>query len=1074
MAYFDLGDEEGGRLLVIIHHLAVDGVSWRILLEDLQRGYEQVSRGEVISLGAKSTSWREWGEQLQRYVAEGKLAHEEEYWLRAIAGETKGENRRGLVGESEQVVVRLAADETRELLQEVPRLYATQITEVLLWALVEALGEQRLVVEVEGHGREELDGAAAVDLTRTVGWFTSLYPLALEITAGANCAAGLKQVQAQVRAVPQRGMGYGLLKYLSPNEQLRRRLREGARARMSFNYLGQVDTVVRTGSMFRGASEAIGNGRSELNERHHELEVNGSVRGGELVVSWTYSGVKHERAEIEAIGGRYMQALRRLVAECRAERAERGYSVADFPLARLDQGTLTRVVGESRDVEDIYPLTPLQQGMLFHSVYEPESGVGYEQVSCRLEGELNVAAFARAWAAVVQRHTILRTAFIWEGINEPLQVVRRSAVLPIQQEDWRGVSSQEQEQRLEEYLKAERERGIDPAQAPLMRLSLLRLGDARYQLVWSHHHLLLDGWCVSLIFKEVLSYYDAFRHGEQLELAPARPYREYIAWLQRQDQQVAEQYWREQLRGFTETTQLGLESGRSNGEPAAEGARLSEADTAAWEQLAREQQLTLSAVVQGAWALLLSRYSGKPDVVYGVTVSGRPPELAGVETMLGLFINVLPVRVQVAGHQTVLQWLQEITEAQFRRQQYEYVSGLQVQEWSEVGMGQPLFESLCLYENYPLERSGGELERTGLRLEGLRSGIRTKYGLTLAARKGRVLELSLQYQSGRYQAETMRQMLAQLQQMLEAMVARPEQQVSELEWLTAGERRQLLEDWNGMRREYEGDANVVELFEDQVELQPDAVALEFAGEQLSYAELSKRANQLGHYLRSLGVRAEVRVGICVERSVDTVVGVLGTLKAGGAYVLLEPEQLQHFAAETGIAVVLTQEKYRSLLNNVRVVSLDTDWERISEQSSTNVPTEIDSENLACICYTQDSSGEPAALMITHHGLSNYLQSSDGSLARLTETLGAEALAQSLNEKYVLRGAQELVPVGVSGELCLGGAGMARGYLGRADLTADLFVPHPYSTTPGARLFRTRDVVRYLPDGTLEYPRQLDQ
>ena len=344
VAYFDLGGDEGARLLVIIHHLAVDGVSWRILLEDLQRGYEQVSRGEAISLGAKSTSWREWGEQLQRYVAEGKLAGEEEYWLSVSSESPAIERRRGLVGESEQVIVRLGAEETRELLQEVPRLYGTQITEVLLWALVEALGEQRLVVEVEGHGREELEEAAAVDLTRTIGWFTTLYPLALEVEGATSCAAGLKRVQEQVRAVPQRGMGYGLLKYLANDGELRWRLRERARARVLFNYLGQVDNVVGSGSMFQGASEEIGTQRSELGERSYELEVNGTVRGGELLLSWSYSGVEHERAEIEAIGERYMQALRQLLAECRAEREQHGYSTSDFPLAHLNQEDLDAVL----------------------------------------------------------------------------------------------------------------------------------------------------------------------------------------------------------------------------------------------------------------------------------------------------------------------------------------------------------------------------------------------------------------------------------------------------------------------------------------------------------------------------------------------------------------------------------------------------------------------------------------------------------------------------------------------------------------------------------------------------------
>ena len=667
--------------------------------------------------------------------------------------------------------------------------------------------------------------------------------------------------------------------------------------------------------------------------------------------------------------------------------------------------------------------------------------------------------------------------------------------------------------------------------------------------------------------------------------------------MQTQDQQAAEQYWREQLRGFKETTQLGLErSGRSNGEPAVEWTRLSEADTQAWEQLASEHQLTLSAVVQGAWALLLSRYSGATDVVYGVEVAGRPPELAGVETMLGSFINVLPVRVQVAFQQTVLQWLQELTAAQFRRQQYEYVSGLQVQEWSEVGIEQPLFESLCLFES---EQNVSDLAGAGLRLEGLRPELRTKSGLTLAARKGHVLELSLQYQSKRYQAETMRQMLAQLQQLLEAMVARPQQRVRELEWLTTGERRQLLDDWNATRREYEGDANVVELFEVQVQLQPDAVAVEFTGEQLTYAELNERANQLGYYLRGLGVGPEVRVGICIERSVEMVVGVLGILKAGGAYVPLEPsypeERLKYMAADAGVAVLLTERHFidRFTDSDARIICLADEWSNIQDSTvGAALCGRPSLDTLAYVIYTSGSTGLPKGVQISHAGLRNlvgwhlekYAVNNSDRLTQvasfgfdaavweiwpslcggatlhicpehvrldpqgLQQWLNRESITQSFlptplaekllalrwntktslrvmltggdrlqrwaepnqvfdlvnhygptestvvtscatvppypaegggvgpsigkpinnTEVYVLGSAQELVPVGVKGELYVGGGGLARGYLGRAELTAERFVPHPYSIEAGARLYRTGDVVRYLPDGNLEY------
>ena len=863
------------------------------------------------------------------------------------------------------------------------------------------------------------------------------------------------------------------------------------------------------------------------------------------------------------------------------------------------------------NIEDIYRLTPLQQGMLFHSLYEPEAEVGYEQTSCRLEGELDVAAFARAWSTVVQRHTILRTAFVWEGVKEPLQVVRREVTLPLHQEDWRDVSEQDQQTRLREYLKAERERGIDLRKAPLMRLSLLRLGEESYQLVWSRHHLLLDGWSRPLLMKEVLSYYEAFRKGEQLELAPARPYREYIGWLQKQDQQAAEQYWRQQLQGLQQATELVRSVGRECVVAADEeryGAvtrHLNAESSARLQSLCREQKLTMNTVLQGAWAVLLSRYMGCGEIVYGAVVAGRPAELTGVEQMVGLFINTLPVRVQVTAKARVGSWLQQLQAAQVEMRQYEYSSLAQIQGWSGVNHGGRLFDSIFVFENFPtsdyLSAATGHVKITAAEILAERSG----YPVTLIAERRDRLTLQLRYDRCAFDERTIEGLLDHFENVLAEIVANPEQRVGELSLLSDRERQQLVVDWNDTAVEYE-QAYLPELITAQAEQSADAVAVVCGDEQFTYAELNERANQLGQYLRNLGVGPEVCVGLCVERSLEMMVGVLGILKAGGAYVPLEPtypqERLQFMVADAGVALVLTQEKFRSQLAGcvVTVVSLDQQWPEIEVYSRENFASGVEGENLVYVIYTSGSTGQPKGAMNRHAGLSNRLQwmqqaygltSADHVMQKtpytfdvsvwellwplqtgarlvlvapeghrdrdyllreierqeitllhfvpsmlkvfvagaavgercrsvrcivssgeaLSAELQQEAMAQlsarlenlygpteaaidvtvwsceeradgkvpigkpiSNTELYVLDGAQELVPVGVKGELYLGGANLARGYLGRAGLTAEKFVPHPYASAAGARLYRTGDVVRYLADGNVEYLGRADE
>ncbi|BAY48984.1 peptide synthetase [Scytonema sp. HK-05] len=862
-----------------------------------------------------------------------------------------------------------------------------------------------------------------------------------------------------------------------------------------------------------------------------------------------------------------------------------------------------------KNIEDAYPLSPMQQGMLFHSLCEPTSGVYVQQISFELHGKLNIAAFAQAWERVVTRHPVLRTAFVWENLEKPLQVVGRQVTLPWENQDWQGVPTDEQQQRLEALLQKDRQRGFELTRAPLMRLLLIQLQEISYYFIWSHHHLLFDGWSLSIIFKEVIAYYQAFCQDENLVLAQPRPYRDYIAWLQQQDLSCAEVFWRKQLSDVQTPTLLLMRQVSQKLTDQEESydkqqIRLSHATTAALQSFAQQHQLTLNTLVQGAWALLLNCYSSEEDVIFGATVSGRPPSLVKADSMVGLFINTLPVRVQVPAEQFLLPWLQQLQAECASARQYEYTPLFEIQKWSDIPPGMPLFESIVVFENYPVEVHLRE-HNLNLDIRNWRGFEKTNYPLTLSAVPGSELLLRISYQKGdHFDTATIDRMLGHLKTLLEGMVANPQKRLKELSLLTEAE-RQLLVDWNDTQADYPQDQCIHELFEAQVERSPDAIAVIFEDQQLTYRELNTKANQLAHHLQTLGVAPEVLVGICVERSLEMVIALLGILKAGGAYVPLDPaypqERLAFMLHETSVPVLLTQARLLESLpyHQAKVICLDADWDAISQQRQENPTGWVTINNLAYVIYTSGSTGRPKGAMNTHMGICNrllwmqdtyqftpadsvlqktpfsfdvsvwefFLPLLDGSRLVVAQPGGhqdsaylvkliaqeqittlhfvpsmlqvflqepglekckslkrvicsGEALPFELQKRffasldaelhnlygpteaaidvtfwtckrqsdlpivpigrpiantqiYLLDSQGQPVPIGVPGELHIGGKGLARGYLNRPELSAEKFISNPFSDEPGARLYKTGDLCRYLPDGNIEFLDRID-
>jgi amino acid adenylation domain-containing protein/non-ribosomal peptide synthase protein (TIGR01720 family) len=789
-AYFDLGPHKSGRLLIVIHHLVIDGVSWRVLLEDLQTAYQQIDRGEALALPPKTTSFKAWAEQLGEYAHSAALKQEASYWLNEpwtqaarLPVDQPIEQINLTEGTAQAVRVTLSAEQTRALLQDVPPVYRTQINDVLLTALAQTFApwahSDHLLIDLEGHGREEI--VTGIDLSRTVGWFTSMFPVLLVLDPAAQPGEAIQLIKDQLRRIPKRGIGFGILRYLSDDATLIKKLQALPKAQVSFNYLGQFDQVFSGSALFVPAPESSGPPIAPLARRHHAIEILSRIVNGELQIDWTYSPQVHERRTIAQLAREFMVALQNLIEHCQTIEAG-GYIPSDFSLVKLDQALLDRLQADYPPLEDIYPLSPGQQEMLRYLNPQPHTGVYVVQWHSILNGPLKVAAFKQVWQQIIDRYAILRTAFRWEELPGPIQLVQRAADLNWEQIDRRGYSPEALTKEMELFLQADRAKGFDVRRAPLMRFTLIQTADSSYHFVWTHSHLLLDGWSMAPIWKAVWAAYGAALQGHELQLESPRLYREYVAWVQ-QDRSQAETYWRNLLAGFTTPTSIdskGLEDPSSLDDQFDEQhLQLPSVLTQRLRAFAQRNFVTLNTCWQGAWALLLSRYSDQADVLFGIASAGRPAALPGVEDMVGMFVNPLPLRVKIDRTQLLGSWLQNLQAQQVEMAQYEYQSLSLIQTWSSVPPAVPLFESFLRFQNYPPMFSLDE-NKPDFQIENMKTLDWWQYPLSLIIVPETEISVFMLVQRNRFAAAVIDRVLQNLQALLTRFVNEPEAQLGEL------------------------------------------------------------------------------------------------------------------------------------------------------------------------------------------------------------------------------------------------------------------------------------------------------
>ncbi|MFD8530672.1 amino acid adenylation domain-containing protein, partial [Streptosporangium canum] len=952
VVWLDAGPEVSGRLVLTVHHLAVDGVSWRILLPDLFAAWEAAVRGAVPELAPVATSFRTWAHRLQDEardrgeVRDRDAAHDRDgvrdrgaeldRWSEVLggpAGDGSAAPRQwGTWGERRETVVELPAEVTRPLLGKVPGAFHGRADDVLLAGLAAAVarwsGDRSVLIDLEGHGRQ--DAFAGVDLSRTVGWFTAMHPVRIDAgpvdwndlrNGGQSAAQAVKRVKEQLRALPD-SLSYGLLRYLNPRTAPV--LAALPRPEIGFNYLGRITT---SGQDWEPATDGpfggLSGGQDAGAPLSHGIEINAIALGDTLHVTWTWSPHHYTEDRIVELATAWSEALTGI-----SRHTGGGLTPSDVT-ARLTQDDLD---GFGPDLQDAWPLAPLQRGLFFHSLLAVD--VYTAQLVLDLTGPLDASRLRTAAERLVHRHPSLRVSF--EFRDGPVQLVHRRVEVP-----WREVATADAAGVAAE----ERAHRFDLSRAPLLRFALVRLDADRHRLILTNHHILFDGWSTPLLAAELFALYT----GAEPPAAP--PYKGYLDWLARQDHTAAVEAWDRALEGLDDPTLVAPHAPADPVPPGRVTAELADGPTRALTTLARTHSTTLNTVMQAAFGLLLAQLTGGDDVVFGGTVSGRPPELPGVERMVGLFINTLPVRVRLRPAESVGDLLRRLRDEQAELLAHHHL-GL-----TEIRRG-TLFDTLLVMENYPLD------PRTAigdLRLTSADVADATHYPITLLVIPGERLRFRLQYRPDVFTEEEAEGLLDRFRRLLTTLAAAPDTAVGRLDGLFRDERELLLREWNDTATAVP-EATLAGLFEDQVARTPNATALVSEGVELSYAAFNARANRLARLLAEHEAGPERVVALMLPRSPDLLVAMYAVVKAGAAYLPIDPD--------------LPAGRIVSMLEDARpVLVIDQDWlagADVSGRSAANLDIQPSPDNPAYVIYTSGSTGRPKGVVVSHRSIVNRL------------------------------------------------------------------------------------------------------
>ncbi|WP_027388581.1 non-ribosomal peptide synthetase, partial [Chryseobacterium gregarium] len=1161
---------DGDRLLLIIHHLVVDGVSWRILMEDLGNLYEAGLKGESYDLPSKTNSFQSWGEALESYSNSSALFKERLYWEGVESEVYSGiptdhpVNRKYTLDKN--IGFTLNEESTRLLQTRAGKNYTADINDVLLTGLALSLQDQfginKTKVLMEGHGREVM--GTGLDISRTVGWFTSVYPFSLDISN--NSQPALVSIKEGLRNVPNKGIGYGILNYLSDA------FSSGNHPSVQFNYLGDFDD--RTGSAFHYTSENIGNPVAEENlYTDILLDVSGMTVNGEMNINLRYSGNLFNESTVQKLVDSYQIQLEKMISE--GEESEVVLTPSDLTYKRLSFNTIQEI-NRNHDIEDIYGLSPMQQGLYYHWMVEPKGSAYFMQTSYRIKSKnIDISAVKAAFGILINRYTVLRTSFNNHYGEVPLQIVHKNAHI-----DFKHLIL-ESEFELDNIKQGDITRGFNLIEPTQMRLMVIELPHGDYEFIWSHHHIIMDGWCLNILINNFSAILSSLEQKSEISLPESKDYSSYIKWLEGVDKEAAAAYWENYLKGVILPTLIPSKKNASEAKShfIAEILKIENEEFKSIKNFCQSLGITLNTYLQGVWAYLLSSYNASEEVVFGSVVSGRPAELEGIENMVGLFINTIPVRVNLDKSDTPRSLLEKIHQDSIQSTGYHFTGLAEIQSFSSLG--KELINNIIIFENYARQDANEDLSIMGLVGQDVDTFEQTSYDFNIVAVPGdHNLLIDFKYNSSVFYPSFVKSLVEHFKSLIGQFATFPDLAINNLSYLSTNEVKELLEDFSGTEVLYSSENTVVNLFEEQVNNCAHSLAIESGLTKLNYADLNIESNRLAHYLRDHhNIRTNDLVCIQLPRDEKMIISILGILKSGGAYVPIDmnypQERTEYIIKDTKSKLYIDESFWK-------------EFDSLKENYSTENPTtEIHPSDLAYVIYTSGTTGNPKGVCISHSNLMNYVSWSNGyyfnnedrgnwglftsisfdlsvtavfcsltrgsslwlgeneedilavlikafenkdiDILKLTPShisllknieihntgirkiiLGGEKLYNehiqiihainkdievydeygpteatvgciarkvdlsvntigspiSNTQIYILDEYGHLLPAGVHGELYIAGAGLARGYLNREDLTSEKFVANPF--VEGTKMYRTGDLGRWLPDGTIEY------
>ncbi|MCW3114934.1 MAG: Nonribosomal peptide synthetase, partial [Segetibacter sp.] len=925
---------------------------------------------------------------LQNYSHTKKLLSQRWYWQQVVKA-----YQPLMLASQEPVKVkdlashrlRFSPEETQNLIQVVPKVYHTEVNDLLIAALAKTLCEwaetNTITIGLEGHGREDILGR--IDISHTVGWFTNLYPLLLSIDTRKGEDDLIKSVKEQLRQVPERGMGFGVLKYINKDQDLRGKEPWD----VLFNYLGQLDNVVNKSKWFSAAAESVGPGRSEEHEVNEKLLVNCSIQAGQLTVNWSYSNKHFSEPTILTFAENYRLNVQKLIGWCIKKQDTTIATPSDYGLAtnityhQLDNFLNERYREKSRKdyLEDIYKLSGLQQGMLFHSLYDSQVKAYTDQFKCNLL-KVDVEALEKSWQSILKNHTILRTGFYSDAFSIPVQCVYSDVRLPLEVIDFTQLDKQQQDCAINEYAEKVRVKGFDFKKPPLMQVALFRLAHDKYTMLWTYHHIIFDGWSMPVLIEEFLTTYESIISGGRIAEKLQDRYGDYIRYIEGVDKDKEEAYWRNYMDGLQQGTLLPFiettaERTKGVGEYKQSVLPINTGTTNKIQQYAQKHHITVNTLMQGIWSLLLHKYTGNSNIVYGGIVSGRPDELPGIEHRVGLYINTLPMHSYFQEEQRIVDWLQNLQNQQVSTRQYQHTPLQVVQGW--LGIQGELFDSILAFENYPVSKVVNS-KTWAVEVDNLDIHYQTNYPLTILIGGTDEIEVVFSYNSKLLQDTYVEKIRGHFENVLLQIIRNGRGKLSDIRILSQNEEHQLLVEFNNTNATYAKDKTIVGLFQEQVNKNPNRVALLYKEERLTYNQLNEKSNRLAHLLKGKGVTKHTLVPICIDRSFEMVIGLIGILKAGGTYVPIDAayplDRIQYILSDTAAKLVVssTLVDYSLKLSERSEVILVDSIIQDNNLPSNEATLDYEPEDTVCIIYTSGSTGQPKGAKLSNAGIVNRM------------------------------------------------------------------------------------------------------